>query len=543
MLTGKEAPGAGVRLSFHGAAQAVTGSCYALETSEAHILIDCGLFQGSKTEKELNYRPFPFSPASFDAVLLTHAHIDHSGLLPKLTKDGFGGPIFATPATIDLCSVMLPDSGHIQEMEVAQLNRRNSRRGLPAVQPIYDAAQAGLTITQFRPVSIGVWTPIARGVKARYWNAGHLLGSASIELEVDTHTDKPLRLLFSGDIGPAHKLLQPGPTAPKDLDYVICESTYGDVDRQETSPERRLEILENEVDGAAKAGGALLIPSFAVERTQELLVDLVQLMASGRVPNAPIFVDSPLATRASAVFEKHAGDIGNGEALRQAFRSPQVRFTESVEQSKAIARIRGFHVVIAASGMCEAGRIRHHLKEWLWREAATILFVGFQAQGTLGRILLDGASRVRLMGEEVQVRARIRSVDLYSGHADGPELAAWLAARGRISGAVFLTHGETHAIDGLKQRLLRAKADLRVLTPALDSAFTLGGEAFRQIEGPARLAPDSAGQRDWHNELSNLILDIDDAVAQAADERARKQIIRRLRNALELDGGGTAHQG
>lgn len=543
MLTGKEAPGAGVRLSFHGAAQAVTGSCYALETSEAHILIDCGLFQGSKTEKELNYRPFPFSPASFDAVLLTHAHIDHSGLLPKLTNDGFGGPIFATPATIDLCSVMLPDSGHIQEMEVAQLNRRNSRRGLPAVQPIYDAAQAGLTITQFRPVSIGVWTPIARGVKARYWNAGHLLGSASIELEVDTHTDKPLRLLFSGDIGPAHKLLQPGPTAPKDLDYVICESTYGDVDRQETSPERRLEILENEVDGAAKAGGALLIPSFAVERTQELLVDLVQLMASGRVPNAPIFVDSPLATRASAVFEKHAGDIGNGEALRQAFRSPQVRFTESVEQSKAIARIRGFHVVIAASGMCEAGRIRHHLKEWLWREAATILFVGFQAQGTLGRILLDGASRVRLMGEEVQVRARIRSVDLYSGHADGPELAAWLAARGRISGAVFLTHGETHAIDGLKQRLLRAKADLRVLTPALDSAFTLGGEAFRQIEGPARLAPDSAGQRDWHNELSNLILDIDDAVAQAADERARKQIIRRLRNALELDGGGTAHQG
>lgn len=543
MPTGKEAPGAGVRLSFHGAAQAVTGSCYALETSEAHILIDCGLFQGSKTEKELNYRPFPFSPASFDAVLLTHAHIDHSGLLPKLTKDGFGGPIFATPATIDLCSVMLPDSGHIQEMEVAQLNRRNSRRGLPAVQPIYDAAQAGLTITQFRPVSIGVWILIARGIKARYWNAGHLLGSASIELEVDTHTNKPLRLLFSGDIGPAHKLLQPGPTAPKDLDYVVCESTYGDVDRQETSPERRLEILENEVDGAAKAGGALLIPSFAVERTQELLVDLVQLMDSGRVPNAPIFVDSPLATRASAVFEKHAGDIGNGEALRQALRAPQVRFTESVEQSKAIARVRGFHVVIAASGMCEAGRIRHHLKEWLWREAATILFVGFQAQGTLGRVLLEGASRVRLMGEEVRVRARIRSVDLYSGHADGPELAAWVAARGRISGAVFLTHGEVQAIDGLKQRLLRARADLRVVIPALDGAFALDGQAFDQMEGPVRLAPESAGQRDWHNELSNLILDIDDAVAQAADERARKQIIRRLRNALELDGGGTAHQG
>lgn len=532
MPTGEEGLGGGVRLSFHGAAQAVTGSCYALATSEARILVDCGLFQGSKTEKELNYRPFPFSPASFDAVLLTHAHIDHSGLLPKLTKDGFGGPIFATPATIDLCSVMLPDAGHIQETEVAQLNRRNSRRGLPAVQPIYDAAQAGLTITQFRPVSMGVWILIARGVKARYWNAGHLLGSASIELEVDTHTDKPLRLLFSGDIGPAHKLLQPGPTAPKDLDYVICESTYGDIDRPEASPERRLEILENEVDGAAKAGGALLIPSFAVERTQELLVDLVQLMDSGRVPNAPIFVDSPLATRASAVFEKHAGDIGNGEALRQALRAPQVRFTESVEQSKAIARIRGFHVVIAASGMCEAGRIRHHLKEWLWREAATILFVGFQAQGTLGRILLDGASRVRLMGEEVQVRARIRSVDLYSGHADGPELATWLAGRAAVSGAVFLTHGEVQAIDRLEERLLRAQSGLRIVTPTLDSAYTLEGETLHRLEGPVRLAPDSAGRRDWHNELSTLILDIDDAVAQAADERARKQIIRRLRKAL-----------
>lgn len=538
MLTGEEAPRAGVRLSLHGAAQAVTGSCYALETSEARVLVDCGLFQGSKTEKELNYRPFPFSPASLDAVLLTHAHIDHSGLLPKLTKDGFGGPIFATPATIDLCSVMLPDSGHIQEMEVAQLNRRNARRGLPAVQPIYDAAQASVTLTQFRPVSFNAWTPIAKGVKARYWNAGHLLGSASIELEVDVPTSKPLRLLFSGDIGPSYKLLQSEPTAPRDLDYVICESTYGDVDRQETSPERRLQILEAEVAGAAKASGALLIPSFAVERTQELLVDLVQLMTSGRVPSAPIFVDSPLATRASAVFEKHAGDIENGEALRQALRSPQVRFTESVEQSKAISRIRGFHVVIAASGMCEAGRIRHHLKEWLWREAATILFVGFQAQGTLGRILLDGASRVRLMGEEVQVRARIRSVDLYSGHADGPELAAWLAERGAVSGAIFLTHGEAHAIDGLEERLRHTQSGLRIVTPTLDSAFTLKVEAVHRLEGPVRLAPDSAGRRDWHNELSNLILDIDDAVAQAADERARKLIIRRLRKALVEEQAG-----
>lgn len=525
----------GVRLWFHGAAQAVTGSCFALETDEARILVDCGLFQGSKTEKELNYRSFPFIPASLDAVLLTHAHIDHSGLLPKLAKDGFSGPIFATPATIDLCSVMLPDSGHIQEMEVEQFNRRNARRGLPTVFPIYNVEQAATTLTQFRPVPFSSWISVAKGVRARYWNAGHLLGSASIELKVDRRGDRPLRLLFSGDIGPNHKLLQYEPTAPEGLDYIICEATYGDVDRQDASSERRLQILQAEVAAAVKASGALLIPSFAVERTQELLVDLVHMMKSGGIPSAPIFVDSPLATRASAVFEKHADDIENGEALRFALRAPQVRFTESVEQSKAIARIRGFHVVIAASGMCEAGRIRHHLREWLWREDATILIVGFQAQGTLGRILLDGASRVRLMGEDIQVKARIRSVDLYSGHADGPELAAWLAARRPVSGAIFLTHGEERSINGLRIRLLAADPAAHIVAPALDSAFELDGGAPRQIGGPARIAPDSAGRLDWHNELSSLILDIDEAMAHAADERGRKQIIRRLRKALAQD--------
>ncbi|HEY5795912.1 MAG TPA: MBL fold metallo-hydrolase [Bosea sp. (in: a-proteobacteria)] len=525
----------GVRLWFHGAAEAVTGSCFALKTHEAHILVDCGLFQGSKTERGLNYRSFPFAPASLDAVLLTHAHIDHSGLLPKLAKDGFDGPIFATPATIDLCSVMLPDSGHIQEQEVEQLNRRNARRGRPAVQPIYDAAQSAATLTQFRPALLGSWIPVARGIRARYWNAGHLLGAASIELEVERHGERPLRLLFSGDIGPDQKLLQYDPSAPQDLDYIVCESTYGDVDRPDASSKRRLQVLQAEVAAAVNASGVLLIPSFAVERTQELLVDLVHLMRSGAIPSAPIFVDSPLATRASAVFEKHAGDIENGEALRQALWSPQVRFTESVEQSKAIARIRGFHVVIAASGMCEAGRIRHHLKEWLWRESATILFVGFQAQGTLGRNLLDGVSRVRLMGEDVRVKARIRSVDLYSGHADGPELAAWLAARRPVSGAIFLTHGEMIAIDALKDRVLTADAGARIVVPALDSSFELAGGTPHQIQAPARIAADAAGRLDWHHELSELVLDIDDAVGQAADERARKQIIRRLRRALEQD--------
>jgi metallo-beta-lactamase family protein len=526
------------RLRFHGAAQGVTGSCFLLETERVRILIDCGLFQGSKTEKELNYRDFPFRPDSIHAVVLTHAHIDHSGLLPKLVKHGFDGPIFATRATVDLCSVMLPDSGHIQEMEVEQLNRRNARRGRAAVEAIYTAEDATACLTSFRPVAYEEWTIVAPGLRFRFWNAGHLLGSASIEMEVATAgADGPLRLLFSGDIGPDHKLLQFDPEAPQGFDYVICESTYGDTDRDDASPGRRLALLREEVLSAAKPSGALLIPSFAVERTQELLVDLIGLMQAGEIPSTPVFIDSPLATKASAIFANHAGEIEDGEALERALGARQIRFTETVEQSKAIDRIRSFYIVIAASGMCEAGRIRHHLKAWLWRDEATVLLVGFQAQGTLGRILLDGAPRVRLMGEEVQVRARIRSLDLYSGHADGPELSAWMRKRLPVSQSVFLVHGEVAAIDGLKERLREFLDDDRIIPPSLDSAFELTPSGARPIETerPARITPERVGRMDWDNELSELLLEIGDAVGRAADERAKRVVIRRLRRALEQE--------
>jgi metallo-beta-lactamase family protein len=524
-----------IRLHFHGAARTVTGSCFALETQNARILVDCGMFQGSKTEKQLNYRSFPFTPSAIDAVILTHAHIDHSGLLPKLVKEGFGGPIFATQATVDLCSVMLPDSGHIQETEVRQLNKRNVRRGLSEVEPIYDAEQATATLTQFRPVPYAAWSSIADGIRARFWNAGHLLGSASVEVEISGASSRPTRILFSGDIGPGHKLLQPDPEGPSDLDYVICESTYGDTDRQDVSPAFRSQLLRDEVRAATRSTGALLIPSFAVERTQELLVDLIDLMERGEVPTIPIFVDSPLATKASSIFETHAGEIENGEALKRALHAQNVHFTESVELSKAISRIHSFYIVIAGSGMCDAGRIRYHLKDWLWREQATVLLVGFQAQGTLGRILQDGASRVRLMGEEVAVRARIRSIDLYSGHADGPELAAWVAARKPVTGNIFLTHGEQEPIEKLKGRLGILVGTTPVLIPTLDEAFDLAGGGAQPVERcrPGRMAPESAGRLDWDNELSKLIIDINDTVVKAADERSRNVIIRRLQRALK----------
>jgi metallo-beta-lactamase family protein len=525
-----------LRLHFHGAARGVTGSCFLLEDGSARILVDCGLFQGSKTEKELNYRSFPFRPADITAVILTHAHIDHSGLIPKLCKAGYKGPVFATRATVDLCAVMLPDSGFIQEMEVEQLNRRNARRGLAGVEPIYTAEDAVRCLTQFRPVEYDAWTAVAAGVRARFWNAGHLLGSASVDVEIDAEgTGKPTRLLFSGDIGPGYKLLQFDPDAPKGVDYVIGEATYGSTDRQDVSPERRRAMLRDEVRSAMRPSGALLIPSFAVERTQELLVDLHGLMESGDLPQIPIFVDSPLATRASAVFERYAAEIEDGEKLRNALNAHNVHFTESVEQSKAIDRIRSFYIVIAASGMCEAGRIRHHLKAWLWRDDATVLLVGFQAQGTLGRILQEGASQVRLMGEEVRVRARIRTLDLYSGHADGPELAAWVQKRLLIAANLFLVHGEESALEGLKSRVAAFMPDENVIIPELDSAFELLPKGARRFETrrPARVSPESVGRLDWNNELSKLLLDISEKVSAAADERSKRIVIRRLRRALE----------
>jgi metallo-beta-lactamase family protein len=257
-------------------------------------------------------------------------------------------------------------------------------------------------------------------------------------------------------------------------------------------------------------------------------------MESGEIPTLPIFIDSPLATKASAIFERHAGEMEEGEALRRALNSRQVRFTESVEQSKAIDRIRSFYIVIAASGMCEAGRIRHHLKAWLWREEATVLLVGYQAQGTLGRILQDGASRVRLMGEEVRVRARIRSLDLYSGHADGPELATWMEERLPVHGNVFLVHGESPAIDGLKARLGALGPTPSVIAPGLDDAFDLREAAHPIVTGrPARITPETVGNLDWNNDLAKLLLDIGAAVEKAADERAKRVVIRRLRRALD----------
>lgn len=529
-----------VTVRFCGAARTVTGSSYLFQTSSGRLLVDCGLFQGPKTLKTLNYGAFPFRPADIDAVLLTHAHIDHSGLLPKLVREGFRGPILATRGTIDLCSYMLPDAGNIQESEVAALNRRNAARGRSEVAPIYTQQDAIVCQQSFRPVDYESWVEAIPGVRARYWNAGHLLGSASIELEFkDQGSQRRLRVLLSGDVGPEAKLLQPDPEAPSGLDYVICESTYGDRVRAVTTAEQRRHHLAAEVRDAAAAKGALLIPAFAVERTQELIVDLVDLMERGEVPAAPIFLDSPLAIHATEVFRKHASSLDPAVDVNRLLNSPHLKFTETVDESKSIMRLSGFHIIIAASGMCDAGRIRHHLKHWLWNAHATVLLAGYQANGTLGRFLQNGAKAVRIQGDEIKVAARIRMIDEYSGHADAAGIARWIAARRPIERGLFLVHGEEEAIAGLAASVAgRIIPAARIYQPILDDIYELSTAEPRVVDTDhrRRLAPDAVTHLDWHNDMSSLVLDINDRIETAADDRARGVIIRRLRRALQEGG-------
>ncbi len=529
-----------LKLTFHGAAGCVTGFCARLQTERAVVLVDCGMFQGSKTLKALNYGDFPFDVGSVDAVLLTHAHIDHSGLLPKLMKAGFAGPIHATAGTRDLCAVMLPDSGSIQESEVRHLNRRNQRRGRSEVEPIYTVRDAHRCLELFSKVKLGEPVQVAPGVTATYWEAGHILGSSSIEMRVET-AEGPVSLLFSGDLGPGGRDFSPDPDGPAGVDHLIIESTYGDRERLTLAGDARRALLAQELNDAHAAGGPLLIPAFAVERSQELLADMLLLMDDGAVPSCDIFLDSPLAIEATEVFQKRGWNRSTGvNPFEGLTHSGRLKFLREPQESDQLERLSGWHVIVAASGMCDAGRVRRHLKRLLWQRQATVLLSGYQAVGTLGRILEEGARRVSIQGEDIQVRARIRTLDVYSGHADAPGLVAWAKARGPVEGRVFLAHGEPAGLEGLRSRLTDAgfAAD-RLVIPTMDEAFVLSRDAAAaQPGGSRRIAPDAAARADWHNARARLLMALNDRLETAPDDQARERVIAEL--AATLSGAGGA---
>jgi metallo-beta-lactamase family protein len=513
-------------LTFHGAAGTVTGSCMELRLGDHAILVDCGLFQGSRSLEALNHGDFSFDPRDIDTVVLTHAHIDHCGLLPKLTTLGFDRQIWCTPATADLLEYMLADAGRIQESEADRRNRRRDRAGEQSFAPLYTEEDALRAWRLSRPVPLCNWFDPAPGFRARFWNAGHILGAASVEIEA-----AGVRLLLSGDLGPDNKAFHPDPQAPSSLDHVVCESTYGDRPREKFTIEQRRSQLEAQIKDALVRGGNLVIPSFALERTQELLLDLAKLAGAGRIPDVPIFVDSPLASRATKVFSAHASEMEDVDG-QDIFHHPSIHYVEDVKESIRLNAISGA-IILAASGMCEAGRIRHHLKHNLFRRDSTILFVGFQAKGTLGRVLLDGARRVRISGEDVNVRAHIQRIDSYSAHADRDELHDWIAARQPIAGSLFLDHGEPEAVASLRALIQADNPAASIVTPQIGETYALeAGKPARRIK-TGRVDMDLLAGPDWQNDYADFATHLKQHLGRIKSERARRDALAQMRRVLD----------
>lgn len=437
-----------ISLSFLGAAHEVTGSCTLLKVNSLNILIDCGMEQGRDIYENCE---IPVNPSEIDCVLLTHAHIDHSGKIPMLTKLGFKGKIFTTDATARLCRLMLMDSANIQEFEAEWRNRKAARSGAPLYTPLYTSKDVQTTIKQFKYCHYNKEYKILPNITARFIDAGHLLGSSSIEITVNDG-EKAKKLLFSGDIGNTNRPLIKDPQKPENADFVVIESTYGN--RLHGEREDYTTQLTNILNETFKRGGNVVIPSFAVGRTQELLY-LIREIKEKRMINKSfkVYIDSPLASEVTEVyqnalreyFDEESLDLIDSRGTTMLFEGLQ--FSVTANDSKAINFDNSPKVIIASSGMCEAGRIRHHLKHNLWKENSTILFVGYQSEGTLGRVLMDGATTVKLFGEEIMVNAKIASINGISGHADSDMLLNWLKSLQNTPTAVFVNHGNDEVCD------------------------------------------------------------------------------------------------
>ena len=442
-----------MQVTCHGAAGSVTGSCHLVETNSSRFLIDCGMFQGNKTLNRLNYEPFPFDPQTIDFVISTHGHIDHCGLLPKLTKHGFNGTVYGTSATADLLPVMLGDAAYIQEKDTEHENRRRERKGESPREPLYDRTDADQVTGLIQPLNYNTSMKVNDEITFRLRDAGHVIGSAIVELYVK-EGGREIKTVFSGDLGQWDVPIIEDPTYIWNADYVFIESTYGDRNHQKSLP-RKEQLLEHIVNTYNK-GGKLLIPCFALERTQELLYTLSELMNETEdFPPMDVYLDSPLAIKITEIFKKHP-DLYDEEARARTdkpFDFPGLICTPSVDESRKANAMTEPAIIIAGSGMCTAGRIRHHLKHGIWNPQNTVLFVGYQAPGTLGRILIDGAEEIKMMGMTLVVKADIARIGAFSAHADKDELTGWLSAFKEKPKRVFLVHGEEKTLAAFSSSL------------------------------------------------------------------------------------------
>lgn len=445
-------------LNFLGAIQQVTGSCYLIESRDgARVLLDCGMRQGRREEEDGNHAPFAFDPQSLDAVVISHAHIDHTGLLPKLTAAGYRGPIFATDASCELMELMLLDAAFLQEKDAEWENKWRARMGKPAIRPLYTMADAEQALSQRRALPYQQACEVAKGVQITFHDAGHILGSAIVDIEVQDH-HLTRRLVFSGDLGNTCSPLLRDPSTLSQADVVLLESTYGDRDHR--CSEDTLEELANILQQAHRDGGNVLIPSFAVGRTQDLIYYLGRFYHEGRLPQQAVFLDSPMAIRANAIYSRFQEQFAAED--RAAFQArgskriedwlPILRCTATAEESMAINRIKSSAIIIAGSGMCTGGRIVHHFKHNLWRDDCHLIFPGFQAKGTLGRTLVDGAEHVKILHQRIAVKAKIHTLGGFSAHAGQSQLLDWVS-HFEHHPELYLVHGELEKMQALQLAL------------------------------------------------------------------------------------------
>lgn len=502
-----------MKIMFCGASSGVTGSCHLLKTEKHNLLMDCGQFQGGKAQEILNYEPFPFEPAEVEAMILSHAHIDHCGRIPLLVKRGFRGKIYCTDATADLLEVMLLDSAHIHEMDAEWQSKRNMRAGKPAIEPLYTTADAQESLKYVAPILYDQQIQINEDMKIVFNDAGHILGSAITEIWV-REGEKESKVVFSGDLGMENRAILRDPTIIKKADCVIMETTYGNRVHGKNSIgiSQLIEIVLKTI----KRGGTVVIPSFAVGRTQELIFEFNRFYEKSspdykkELDGVEVIVDSPMATNATEVFRKNA-QVFDEETKEYIMRGDNpldfknLRFTRSTEESQALNMDKRPKVIISASGMCEAGRIRHHLKHNLWDARNSIVFVGYQAQGTLGRSILEGKKDVTLFGEEVHINAQIYNLEGFSGHADRNGLFSWVSGFRQKPGQIFLVHGEEDSKKDFA-KLLNDELGYDPIVVLGNSEFEIeqGDVSIVNLEEATTLGADDEDVQKVRNKISDI---------------------------------------